>query len=379
MSGIPPRRSVIHLVVHLIHDEEGRRGGVQTKGHALEPPGILELTRHETRIGAEHEVRLDGPHALGAPAVHGAQPVSLMSQIIPEPSLLLQPLVSAIAHDLLARTILLRVFAKTVVAVTYLIAQSTESGYDHLVIQMTAVNHAGPRHIECVLEQPLVKYVLIERTRCISPLCGWPLLGGLSLTIDGQTRADLLGQSRHVVIVQVAEVTQPVFPGQARPLQYRRPGLAVVVLLVPRRAVLDIRMERPVLAIDKYRCTGAGKFLDQILIRDRGDITCGGVQVGILAAEPVPIEPWLPEVAYLLLLPPGDIRYRLLRPHRRHQCRRQHDPSPPGAAHYRRAHAVFLRLTAALASHRVRHRKNPPTLNLGAHFHLIKPGRTCGV
>ena len=103
---------MIHLVVHLIHDEEGRRGGVQTKGHALEPPGILELTRHETRIGAEHEVRLDGPHALGAPAVHGAQPVSLMSQVIPKPSLLVQPLVSAIALDLLARTILLRVLAK---------------------------------------------------------------------------------------------------------------------------------------------------------------------------------------------------------------------------------------------------------------------------
>ena len=53
--------------------------------------------------------------------------------------------------------------------------------------------------------------------------------------IDGQARADLLGHSRHVVIVQVAEVTQPVFPGQARPLQYRRPGLAVVVLLVACR------------------------------------------------------------------------------------------------------------------------------------------------
>ena len=81
-------------------------------------------------------------------------------------------------------------------------------------------------------------------------------------------------------------------------------------------------MKHLVLAIDKFRCTG--KFLDQFLIRDRGCSTRGGVQVGILAAESVSIEPWLPEVAYLLLLRPGAIQYRLLRPHSRRQQQKFH-------------------------------------------------------
>ena len=87
-------------------------------------------------------------------------------------------------------------------------------------------------------------------------------------------------------------------------------------MLVPRCVVFDVRMKRLVRAIDKFRCTG--KFLDQFLIRDRGCITCGGVPAGILAAESVSIEPWLPALAYLLLLRPGAILYGLLPPHRRH-------------------------------------------------------------